>query len=73
MCGFQISRGCRCSIVSVSEDGIANRNKILLNEAQAIWAMNKAAGIGYEGDEDEVISKLVEMRVQEIERANCQV
>lgn len=51
---------------SVSMDTIANRNKTLLNEAKAIWAINKAAGIGYDGDEDEVISKIAEMRVQDI-------
>lgn len=55
---------------SISSDGIANRNRILLNEAQANWAVNKSMGIGYEGDEAEVISKIAEM---EAERTNCQL
>lgn len=46
---------------SLSSDGINNRNRILLNEAQTIWEMNKLYGIGYDGDENEVISKIVEM------------
>jgi len=46
---------------SVSSGGINNRNRILLNEAQSIWEINKLNGIGYDGDEEEVISKIAEM------------
>ncbi|KAI8568563.1 hypothetical protein RHMOL_Rhmol02G0210800 [Rhododendron molle] len=38
--------------VSISEGGIANRNRILLNEAQAAWTLNKIMGLKYDGDED---------------------
>lgn len=59
--------------VFVSSDGIVNRNRILLNEAQAIWSVNKTMGIGYDGDEEEVISKIVEMEAQDMERAAINV
>lgn len=55
---------------SVLEDGIANRNKILFNEAQVIWAINKATCIGYEEDKDEVISNIVEMEAQRYSKNN---
>lgn len=57
---------------SVSAEGIVNRNRILLNEAQAVWECNKLMGIGYDGDEDEVISKIAEMEAQDLEKA-CKV
>lgn len=57
---------------SVSTEGISNRNKILLNEAQTIWAVNKIMGIGYNGEEEEVISKIAEsLEAQNKERATC--
>lgn len=58
---------------SVSSGGINNRNKILLDEAQTIWAVNKIMDIGYEGDEEEVISKIVELEAQNLDRAECQL
>lgn len=57
---------------TVSSNGITNRNRILLDQAQAIWTINKAIGIGYDGDENEVISKIAGMEAQNIERAACQ-
>lgn len=54
---------------SISSKGISNRNKILLNEAQAIWTVDK---INYDGDENEVISKIAEMEALNEMRANCQ-
>lgn len=54
---------------SISSNGIANRNRLLLNEAQTIWEVNKVIGIGYDGDEEEVISKIAEMEAQDKERA----
>lgn len=46
---------------SISSEGIVNRNRIILNEAQAIWECNKIIGVGYDGEEEEVISKIAEM------------
>lgn len=46
---------------SISSRDINNRNRILLDEAQAIRAVDKLFGISYEGDEDEVVSKIAEM------------
>lgn len=57
---------------SISPEGINNRNKILLNEAQAIWAVDKIMGLSYDGNEDEVISKIAEMEALNKQRANCQ-
>jgi len=56
---------------SVSSEGINNRNRILLDEAQTIWAVNKIMGIGYDGDENEVISKIAELEAQRMESADC--
>lgn len=46
---------------SVSSEGIINRNRILLDEARTIWTVNKIFEIGYDGPEDEVVSKITEM------------
>lgn len=53
--------------------GIVNRNRILLNEAQAAWTVNKMLGLSYDGDEEEVISKIYETEIQDEERAACQL
>lgn len=45
----------------VSTNGIRNRNRILLNEAQAVQALDKILGTRPEGDEEEVVSKFVPM------------
>lgn len=57
---------------SISSDGIANRNRIILNKAQTIWELNKLVGIGYEGDEEEVISKIAEKIAEENDNASYQ-
>ncbi|KAI8566817.1 hypothetical protein RHMOL_Rhmol02G0071500 [Rhododendron molle] len=57
--------------VSISSRGIENRNRILLNEAQAVWNVNKLMGLSCDGNEDEVISKLCEMEVLDAERVEC--
>lgn len=49
---------------SVSTEGISNRNKIILSEAQAIRQMNKIIGYNYDGDNEEVISKIAELKAQ---------
>lgn len=56
---------------SISSEGINNRNRILLDEAQAIWAINKLHGINYDGDEQEVISKIAELESKNKGLADC--
>lgn len=53
---------------SISSEGIVNRNKMFLSEAQAIWSVNKTMGIGYDGDEEEVISKIADSLAQDKDR-----
>lgn len=55
---------------SISSGEINNRNRILLDEAQTIWAVDKLFGISYDGDEEEVISKIAEMEAQNKASAN---
>lgn len=57
------------SSLSVSSEGITNRNRILLNEAQAVWSVAKIMGEDYMGDDEEVISKIMIMEEQDDERA----
>lgn len=71
--------------LSISSEGINNRNRILLNKAQKVleenltmglsyeeeagirnkaiaqWDFEKSLGVSYDGDEEEVISKIAEM------------
>lgn len=58
---------------SISSGGINNRNKILLDEAQAIWAVDKLFGISYDGEEEEVVSKIAEMEALNKARAGDQL
>ncbi|KAG5534448.1 hypothetical protein RHGRI_022547 [Rhododendron griersonianum] len=46
------------------------KNRIILNEAQAVWTCNKILGMGCDGDEDEVVSKIAEMEAQNLDKAN---
>ncbi|KAI8526398.1 hypothetical protein RHMOL_Rhmol13G0304200 [Rhododendron molle] len=55
---------------SISSGGIVNRNRLILDEAQAIWECNKIMGLGYDGNEDEVISRLADMEAQDLDRAD---
>lgn len=41
----------------------------MLNEAQAAWVLDKLLGNVYKGSNDEVVSKLMQMEVQDEERA----
>lgn len=59
-------------LASISSNRINNRNRILLDEAQAIWQVNKLY-MNYDGDEEEVISKIAELRAQDNMRAGCQL
>ncbi|KAI8525263.1 hypothetical protein RHMOL_Rhmol13G0217000 [Rhododendron molle] len=45
--------------LSVSSEGINNRNRILLNEAQAVWSVTKIMETDYLGNDEEVISKIM--------------
>ncbi|KAH7861656.1 hypothetical protein Vadar_029023 [Vaccinium darrowii] len=47
--------------LTLSSEGIRNRNRILLDEAQAVWAMGKIVGGKAASSENEIISKLVEI------------
>ncbi|KAH7845546.1 hypothetical protein Vadar_003376 [Vaccinium darrowii] len=47
--------------LTLSSEGIRNRNRILLDEAQAVWTMGKIVGGKAESSENEIISKLVEI------------
>ncbi|KAI8551205.1 hypothetical protein RHMOL_Rhmol06G0167200 [Rhododendron molle] len=53
-----------------SDQGINNTNEIILAEAQAIWGLDEARGvwdfektqgIGHDGEEEEVISRIAHM------------
>ncbi|KAG5532640.1 hypothetical protein RHGRI_027065 [Rhododendron griersonianum] len=55
---------------SISSDGVINRNRIILDEAQAIWTCNKIMGLGYDGEEDEVISKFADMVAEDLDSAD---
>lgn len=55
-----------------------NRNRFILDEAQAIWALGKAqevweylqktTGMGYDGEEEDVIRKIAQMEEIDEER-----
>lgn len=45
--------------LSVSSDGIRNRNRILLNEEEVAWTISKIIGEDYLGNDEEVISKIM--------------
>lgn len=55
--------------LSSSSDGI---NRIHLNESEAVWSLNKIRGIGYKGDDKEVISRIMIMEDEDKERAKVQ-
>ncbi|KAI8551124.1 hypothetical protein RHMOL_Rhmol06G0160900 [Rhododendron molle] len=54
----------------ISSDGVINKNRIVLDEAQVIWTCNKIMGLGYDGEEGEVISKFVDMVIEDLDRAD---
>lgn len=45
--------------LSVSTEGINNRNRILLNEAEAVLTVTKIMGEDHLGNEEEIISKIM--------------
>lgn len=58
--------------LSISSDGISSKNIIILNKAQVIiWDIDKSLGIGYDGDELEVISNI--SRLEEIDEQRYRV
>lgn len=44
--------------LSLSRDGMRNRNRIILNEAQTAWSLAKTKNVEREGPEEEVTSIL---------------
>lgn len=54
--------------LSISSNGINSKNRIILNKAQAVWDAAKSLGIGYDGDEPEVISKIAHLEEIDEER-----
>lgn len=58
---------------SVSSEGITNRNKFILSEAQTIRQMNKLIGYKYDGEDEEVISKIAELEKLEKEAAEAKL
>ncbi|KAG5547642.1 hypothetical protein RHGRI_013364 [Rhododendron griersonianum] len=45
--------------LSISTDGINNRNRILLNESQVVWTVTKIMETDYLGNDEEVINKIM--------------
>lgn len=45
--------------LSVSSDGIKNRNRIILDEEEAAWTMSKIIEEDYMGEDEEVVSKFM--------------
>lgn len=50
--------------LSISSNGIKNRNRIILNEEEAVWAVTKIMEEDFMGDEDEVISKIMTPEIE---------
>ncbi|KAI8005852.1 hypothetical protein LOK49_LG07G00562 [Camellia lanceoleosa] len=48
--------------LSLSSDAIANRNRILLNEAEAVWKIGKLLDLHSDEHDDEVVSKIKEIQ-----------
>ncbi|KAI8535023.1 hypothetical protein RHMOL_Rhmol10G0142700 [Rhododendron molle] len=53
----------------VSTEGINNRNRILLNESQAVWTVTKIMGADYFGNDEEVISSIMVTDEEELLKA----
>ena len=45
--------------LSVSTEGITNRNKILISESKVAWSITKILGTDYMGNDEEVISRIM--------------
>lgn len=43
---------------SISDGGIANRNRLVLEEANEVWEFRKLLGLAFIGDENEVVEKI---------------
>lgn len=44
--------------LSISSNGIKNRNRIILDEEEVAWTVSKIMEEDFMGDDDEVISKI---------------
>ncbi|KAG5525843.1 hypothetical protein RHGRI_032211 [Rhododendron griersonianum] len=59
--------------LSVSTEGIINRNRIVLNESQAVlWTVTKIMETDYLGNDEEVISKIMVTDEEEELRASLE-
>ena len=54
------------ALLSVSSLAIRNRNRKIWDEAQATWKMVKLLSISFEGQEEEVVSRIVDL--EELDR-----
>ncbi|KAH7858981.1 hypothetical protein Vadar_030106 [Vaccinium darrowii] len=54
--------------LSISSNGIRNKNRLLISEATDVWANLKTLGLSYKGDDDEVISKIAHLEEIDEER-----
>ena len=65
--------------LSVSTEGITNRNRILLSESKAAWSITKILETDYMGDDEEVLSRImvtdeeVELRAVLLNQSNEQI
>lgn len=57
MCSFQVGKA--AAALSVSTEGIRNRNRIILNEKEAAWTVTKIIGEDFMGNDEEVISRIM--------------
>ncbi|CAL5334043.1 unnamed protein product [Camellia sinensis] len=50
-------------------EGITSSNNLLLNEAKAILQLGKSLGINFNGEEDDVLNKIIEVELKDKERS----
>ncbi|EOY09140.1 Uncharacterized protein TCM_024534 [Theobroma cacao] len=52
---------------SISKVDIKKRNLVIVRKVEEIWELNKILGLNFVEDKDEVIQKIVELEVVDIE------
>ncbi|CAL5334039.1 unnamed protein product [Camellia sinensis] len=50
-------------------EGITSPNNLLLNEAKAILQLGKSLGINFNGEEDDILNKIIEVELKDKERS----
>ncbi|KAL7263008.1 hypothetical protein ACSBR1_001220 [Camellia fascicularis] len=50
-------------------EGVTSPNNLLLNEAKATIQLGKSLGINFNGKEDDVLNKIIELELKEKERS----